>query len=175
VRTLNDAEIKQAEEARDEGESEAVKQVAEMIITDHEASNEQMDELLEGSLNMEDGDMNERIADQAEQTHERLQDLAGAEYDCAYLQAQVQQHDMALEMAKAQLTPAAKEAGVKQDLTAMAPKLEHHRQMAQDAMGQLQGCSAGQNQQSQSESSQERDQQQRTQQSQSQPAPRTQQ
>ena len=171
VRTLNDGEIKQAEEAKDEGESEAVKQVAEMIITDHEMSNEQMDELLNGDLNLDDSPMSDMLKDQAEETHELLQDLAGAQYDCAYLQAQVSQHQMAIDTAKSQLLPNAKAEGVKQFLTAMEPKLQHHLQMAQDAMGKMQGCS---NPQSQQSSAAPANQSQPTQQSQA-PATRSQQ
>lgn len=141
VRTLNDAEIKQAEEAMDEGESEAVKNLAEMIKTDHEASNEKMDALLDGELNMDDSPLNETLADQAEETHELLQDLAGAEYDCAYIQQQVTQHEAAIELSKTQLMPNAKSAGVKDYLTAKGPTLEHHLQMAKDALGKAGNCS----------------------------------
>lgn len=142
VRTLNDGEIKQANEATDEGESEAVKQVAEMIITDHEASNEQMDQLLDGPLNLEDSPLSETLGKQAEETHELLQDLSGAEYDCNYLQQQIAQHEAAIETSKTQLEPNAQDADVKSFLTAMGPKLEHHLQMAKDALGQVEGCSA---------------------------------
>ncbi|HEY0963599.1 MAG TPA: DUF4142 domain-containing protein [Pseudomonadales bacterium] len=142
VRTLNDGELKQAEEALGEGESDAVKQVAEMIKTDHEAANEQMDELLDGPLNLEDSPLSETLGKQAEETHELLQDLSGAEYDCNYLQQQVAQHEAAIDTAKTQLEPNAQDADVKAFLAAMGPKLEHHMQMAKDAMGQVEGCSA---------------------------------
>ncbi|MDY6984729.1 MAG: DUF4142 domain-containing protein [Pseudomonadota bacterium] len=142
VRTLNDGEIKQANEAKDEGESEAVKQVAEMIIMDHEASNDQMDELLDGELNLEDSPLSETLGMQAEETHELLQDLSGAEYDCNYLQQQITQHEAAIQTSKTQLEPNAQDADVKAFLTAMGPKLEHHLQMAKDALGQVEGCSA---------------------------------
>lgn len=142
VRTLNDGEIKQAEEALDEGESEAVKSVAEMIKMDHEAANDQMDELLDGPMNLEDSDLNELLSEQSEETHELLQDLSGAEYDCSYLQQQIAQHEAAIQTSKSQLEPNAQDAGVKAFLTAMGPKLENHMQMAKDAIGKLEGCSA---------------------------------
>lgn len=142
VRTLNDAEIKQAEEAMDESESEAVKQVAEMIRTDHEAANEQMDELLDGPMNLEDNPLSDTLGKQAEETHELLQDLSGAEYDCNYLQQQITQHEMAIETSKSQLEPNAQDPGVKAYLAALGPKLESHMTMAKDALGQVEGCSA---------------------------------
>jgi putative membrane protein len=149
VRTLNDAEIKQADEAMDEAKSDEVKRVAEMIKTDHENNNEEMDELLKGDRNLEDSAMNDTLKKQGEETHERLQDLAGAQYDCAYLQAQADQHQMALDMAKNQLTPNAKSADVGKFLSTTAPALEHHLQAAKDSMGKLQGCSSTQTSQSQ--------------------------
>jgi putative membrane protein len=142
VRTLNDGEIKQANEAKDEGESEAVKQVAEMIITDHEAANDQMDDLLDGPLNLEDSPLSETLGKQAEETHELLQDLSGTEYDCNYLQQQVVQHEAAIQTSRTQLEPNAQDAGVKAFLTAMGPKLEHHLQMAKEALSKMEGCSA---------------------------------
>jgi putative membrane protein len=140
VRTLNDAEIKQASEAVDQSESAAVKQVAEMIIADHEMSNEQMDELLDGDLDLDDSPLNEALTDKGEQTHESLQDLEDVAYDCAYLQKQVAQHEEAINLAKTQLVPNAQNAAVKQFLTAMGPKLEHHLQMAKEAVGKSTGC-----------------------------------
>jgi putative membrane protein len=141
VRMLNDGEIKQAKEAKDEGESDAVKQVAEMIINDHEAANEQMDELLDGPLNLEDSPLSETLGKQAEETHELLQSLNGTTYDCNYLQQQIAQHEAAIMTSKSQLEPNAQDAGVKAFLTAMGPKLEHHLQMAKEAIGNVEGCS----------------------------------
>jgi predicted outer membrane protein len=140
VRTLNDAEIKQANEAMDEGKSDEVKRVAEMIKTDHEKNNEELDELLKGDRNLEDSPMNDMLSKQAEDTHEALQNLSGNEYDCAYLQAQADQHQMAIDTAKSQLTPNAKSADVGKFLSTTAPALEHHLQMAKDSLGKVEGC-----------------------------------
>lgn len=148
VRTLNDAEIKQANEAIDEGESDEVKRLAEMIKADHEKSNESLDELLKGDRNLEDSPIDDTLKADAEDTHERLQDLAGNQYDCAYINAQVAQHEAALQMAKNQLTPNAKSADVGKFLTTKAMSLEQHLQMAKDTLGKVQGCAAAQGAQS---------------------------
>jgi predicted outer membrane protein len=144
VRSLNDAEIKQANEAIDEGESEAVKTLAEMLKADHENSNKALDELLEGDRNLEDSAANDQLNESAEATHERLQDLAGNQYDCAYINAQVSQHEAALAMTKDQLIPNAKAADVGKFLTNKQASLEHHAQMAKDTLGKVQGCGAAQ-------------------------------
>lgn len=142
VRSLNDAEIKQAEEAMDEGESDEVKRFAEMLKTDHENSNESLDELLEGERNLEDSPVNDTLNADAEETHERLQDLAGNQYDCAYINAQIAQHEAALDMAKTQLAPNAQSADVGKFLTTKTMSLENHLQMAKDTLGKVEGCGA---------------------------------
>lgn len=140
VRTLNDGEIKQANEAMDEAESDQAKQVAEMIIADHETSNDQLDELLDGDLELEDSQVNDTLKTQAEETHELLQDVTGSQYECAFLQQQVAQHELAVSIVESRLLPNATDAQVIQFLTAMAPKLEHHWQMAEQALGEIDGC-----------------------------------
>lgn len=140
VRTLNDAEIEQAKEALDESKNANVKQVAQMILTDHEDSNEKVDELLKGDTSLDDSALNDTLHAKAEETHEALQDLEGAPYDCAYLQKQVAQHEEAINLSKTQLAPSASAAGLKQLLTAMGPKLEHHLQMAEQGLGKTAGC-----------------------------------
>lgn len=140
VETLNDAEIKQAKEAQDESDNADVKQLAAAIIADHENANEQMGELLKGDINRNESSLNEMLESETSETHEALQDLDGAAYDCAYLRVQVQQHQKAIELAETNLIPDANNAGVKQYLTAMAPRLEHHLELAKAGMAKLPDC-----------------------------------
>jgi putative membrane protein len=151
VRTLNDGEIKQAEHAMDESDNAQVKATAQAIINDHEQSNEQIDDLVDGDLSLDDSPLNDTIAKQAETTFEMLSKLEGSQLDCQYLQKQVEQHQMALDIAKNDLAPDAKSPAVKSFLTASEPKLEHHMMEARDAMNGLSGCepAAGVNQGSQ--------------------------
>lgn len=137
VRSLNDAEIKQAKEALGESKNADVTSVAEMIVTDHENANEQVDDLLKGDTSLDDSDFNDSLNAKLEKNHESLQDLAGAAYDCSYLQKQITQHQEAISLAKTQLAPNAKSAGLKQFLTGMEPKLQHHLQMAQQSSTKL--------------------------------------
>lgn len=142
VKTLNDAEIKQANEAIDESKSADIKALAEMIKADHEAANDQIDGLLKGDLDLDDSALNKTLAKENEATHERLQDLDGAQYDCAYVQQQVAEHQSAIDLSKTQLSVNAKDPAIKTFLTGLAPKLQHHQEMAQASLGKLQGCKA---------------------------------
>ncbi len=151
VRSLNDAEIKQAKHVMDESDSAQVKATAQSIINDHEESNDKIDDLVDGDLSLDDSPLNDTLSKQAEVTFEMLDELQGPQLDCIYLQKQVEQHEMALDVAKNDLTPDAKNAQVKAFLTESAPKLEHHMMEAREAMSSLNGCTqtAGVNQGSQ--------------------------
>ncbi len=141
IRTLNNAEIDQAKHVMDESENPEVKVVAQAIINDHDASNEQINDLLDGALDLDDSPLNETLQEQTEETKDMLAKLEGAQLDCQYLQKQVEQHQTAIDTIKNDLTPDAQSAEVKQFLTASAPKLESHVQDAQDAIKGLNGCS----------------------------------
>lgn len=142
VRSLNNAEIDQAKHVLDESASTEVKVVAQAIIDAHEASNDKINDLLDGSLDLDDSDLNEAIQEQTEDNKEQLAKLEGAQLDCQYLQTQVEQHQLAIDTIKSDLTPDAQSADVKAFLTASAPNLESHVQEAQNAMKNLSGCSS---------------------------------
>jgi predicted outer membrane protein len=145
VRSLNDAEIKQAELVMDESDNTELKVVAQSIINDHEDSNEKIDDLVDGDLSLDDSPLNDTLAEQAEATFEMLDELEGSQLDCRYLQAQVEQHELAIDTAKNDLLPDAKNPAVQAFLTESAPKLEHHLMSAQDAMKTMSGCTQAAN------------------------------
>jgi predicted outer membrane protein len=142
VRSLNNAEIDQAKHVMDESENAEVKVIAQSIINDHDQSNDQIDGLLDGALDLDDSPLNETLQDQTEETQDMLAKLEGAQLDCQYLQKQVAQHQLALDTIKNDLMPDAQSAGVKAFLTESAPKLESHMQEAQEAIRSLSGCSS---------------------------------
>ena len=142
IRSLNNAEIDQAKHVIDESDNAEVKAVAQAIINDHDDSNEKINELLDGPLDLDDSPLNEMVQEHAEQTGDMLAKLEGAMLDCQYLKMQVEQHEMALDTAKKDLLPDAKNADVKAFLTMSAPTLEAHMHHAEAAMKSLTGCSS---------------------------------
>jgi putative membrane protein len=146
VRSLNDAEIKQAELVMDESENTELKVVAQSIINDHEDSNEKIDDLVDGDLSLDDSPLNETLSDQAEATFEMLDELEGSQLDCQYLQAQVEQHELVIDTIKNDLMPDSKNPAVQAFLTESAPKLDQHMMSAQAAMKTMSGCSQASNQ-----------------------------
>jgi putative membrane protein len=142
VRTLNNAEIDQAKHVLDESDNAEVKAVAQAIINDHDDSNEKINELLDGPLDLDDSPLNGTLQDQTEKTLDMLTKLEDATLDCQYLQTQIEEHEMALATVKNDLVPSAQDADVKAFLTASTPTLEAHMHHAQAAIKNLTGCSS---------------------------------
>lgn len=142
VHTLNNAEIEQAELAMDESEDAQVMQVAQMIIADHESSNDQIDALEDANdeIDLDDSDMSDMLADKTEATKDALEDVDEAQFACAYLMKQEEQHQAALDAISQDLLPSATNADVQSFLAMSTPKLEHHLEMAKTARQSLPGC-----------------------------------
>ena len=145
MKSLNDAEIKQAKLVLDESENTEVKVIAQSILNDHEDSNEKIDELVDGDLSLDDSPLDDTLAEQAETTFEMLDELESPQLDCQYLQKQVDQHQMALETVQVDLATDAKNAGVKAFLTGKVTSLEHHTMLARDGMKAISGCAQAAN------------------------------
>lgn len=142
LRTINNAEIDQAKHLMDESENPEVKVVAQAIINDHDESNDQINELLDGPLDLDDSPLNETLQEQTENTQDMLAELEGAQLDCQYLQKQVEQHQITLDTIENDLAPDAQSAGVKSFLAEEAPRIESHMQNVQNAIAGLSGCSS---------------------------------
>ncbi|HWK53854.1 MAG TPA: DUF4142 domain-containing protein [Hyphomicrobiales bacterium] len=142
IHTINDAEIKQAELAMDESEDAQVMQVAQMIITDHESSNDQIEALEDANdaIDLDDSDMSESIADMTEDAYEVLDDLDEAQFACAYLMKQEEQHQHGLDTVSKDLLPSTTSAEVTSFLAMTSTKMEQHLAMAKAARESLPGC-----------------------------------
>jgi len=131
VRTLNNGEIAQAELAKDQASSDTAKNVAEMILMDHQRSNNSMGAI---DIDLEPSTLSESLERTAMQTLEQLQNAGEGMFDCAYLSVQVEQHQLALEIASSNLAPHASSEAVTAFLDVTTPRLENHLQAAQTAM-----------------------------------------
>jgi len=131
VRTLNDGEIAQAELAQDQASGDAAKNVAEMILMDHQKSNDSMGAI---DIDLEPSTLSTSLETTAMQTLEQLQNAGEGMFDCAYLSVQVEQHQLALEIVSSNLAPSASSAAVTAFLEVTTPRLENHLQAAQTAM-----------------------------------------
>lgn len=140
LRALNNGEIAQAELAKDKTDNDDVESVAEAIIDDHKAVNERVGELVDKGIEPEKSPLSRGLAKQAQEIQEDLAPLAGAEFDCAYLNKQVAQHQLALETLRSQVQPDANDPKIEDLLEDVIATLEQHREDAAQARKDVRGC-----------------------------------
>lgn len=139
VVAVNEHEIAAAEQARDKKVSQPVREYADMMHTEHTANLEQV-RALEGSSGVTAGTGPQiaTLRSQKETARNEMATLEGNEYERAYVDAMVRDHQEVLTMLEQQLVPAAQNAAIKQHLQmtrdAVAKHLEHARKL-QGEMG----------------------------------------
>jgi putative membrane protein len=135
---LNQGEIEQAELALQRSNDPEVYKTAQLIIKDHMASNQRIAAVAQAvGIELEESPLSRGMQVQAGAIKEGLEELSGAEFDRAYLENQVELHDLALETARSQLLPNAQDPQVRYLLITAAPKLELHRLEAQESHASL--------------------------------------
>jgi putative membrane protein len=116
------AEVRMGELARENGQSDAVKQFGERMVTDHTQVNEELKQVANGQVPTDLG--------KHQQALDRLRAMKGAEFDAAFKQTQVQAHQEAVQLFERQASQ-----GSNQELKAFAekhlPHLREHLTMAQ--------------------------------------------
>lgn len=121
-------EIQSSELALENGESDAVKEFAQQMVTDHTAASEQMMQVMQqAGLAVE---MPQALDERHQQIIDQLSGASGAEFDAAYVDAQVQAHEEAVALFSGYA-----EGGDNAELQAFAettlPTLQMHYEMIQ--------------------------------------------
>jgi len=121
------AEVKLAQLAKDKGSAAAVKEFADMMITDHGAANDKVKQLAAArnvTLPAEpDADHQKKADDLSKKT--------GKDFDKAYVDAMVKGHKETVDMFKNASTKVT-DGDVKAFIDNTIPTLEHHLQRIQD-------------------------------------------
>lgn len=141
IRVLSEGEIRQAEMAMDQSGNEDVKMAAQMIISDHTSTNEQIASLADADLELEDSALSDGLKSLTEVTMENLASLEGLAFDCQFLKEQVDQHQLAIDTLSSHLLPNAQDVKVREFLTMTSPSLEHHLNTARQGMENIGECS----------------------------------
>ena len=104
----NEIAISMAEKALQDSPTEEVRQVAQMIIRDHEQGLEQFEEAAE-ELDEEptESSWSERLQHHASEREEKLSGKFGAEFDEAYLKTELEYHRILVDLFTNELVPAA--------------------------------------------------------------------
>ncbi len=144
AKAANDEEIEHAKLAKTRAKDKRVKEFANMMLKDHGDANKRESALAKrGSITAIDSEASRKLTDDATARTETLKSAAkGAEFDRAYMDAQVQVHTMVLDMITNQMIPAATNPELKAELEAMRGVVEAHLVQAKDIQTALNQPSA---------------------------------
>jgi putative membrane protein len=130
----NNAEIEQAKLARARSKNEQVLQFAGMMIAHHGEAQRKQDALSVGSA---DSTLSRDMVVESSETMRVLKEKQGAEFDRAYMQAQVQAHQKVLDAIDSKLLPNAKRADLKAHLETLRPRVKQHLEQAERTVAAL--------------------------------------
>lgn len=124
--------------AKTKGTAKAVKDFAQMMITDHGGVNKKA-VALATSLNLtpEDNDTSRQLKTAADQSMTTLNGLSGAAFDKAYIDHEVTYHQTVLDALDKTLIPGAQNAELKSLLESSRPAFAAHLERAKSVQGTL--------------------------------------
>lgn len=140
LQTLNEGEIAQAELVMKKSNNQELKDAAKTIIEDHRKNNERIHSLARTGIELEKSPLSRGLNLQTDEITEELSELSGTEFDCAYLEKQIEQHQLALDTVRSELLPDAEDSQVRSLLSNTAPALQHHLESAQETRQNLPQC-----------------------------------
>jgi putative membrane protein len=134
VAKANMMEIKMSETALEMGTAQEVKDLAQMMITDHQKAGEE----LKAVASKKGITLAESLDEKDKKECEKIKEKKGGDFDRAYADAMVKDHKKVVAMFKKE-SEKGEDADLKSWATTMLPKLEHHLQMSQDLEKKLKG------------------------------------
>ncbi len=127
--------------ALEKSQTKAVRDFAQTMIRDHSAVNQKAVALAQQlGVTPSDNDVSKQLEDGAEQAHDQLADLSGAEFDRAYMDREIAYHEAVLDALDNTLIPGAQNPEFKQFLTSIRPNFEAHLKRAQAVRQDLGGA-----------------------------------
>lgn len=134
VQAINQGEMTHARIALERAETPAVRQYAEHMITEHGRAMEELQALERSAgFTIEASPLREELTSQALALEQNLAAQEGAQFDRAYLDAQVMLHEQAVRTADERLMPEADSEAMRAFLQRIRPDLVQHLEMARRA------------------------------------------
>lgn len=124
------AEIEQARLAQQKTENEQVRQFAATMIDQHSQARQQESKL---DISTEESALSRELQTHSNATVEKLKGKQGADFDRAYLEAQVEAHQQALDTIHNELRPNAQSAELQAYLQQLEPQVAQHLEHAKRA------------------------------------------
>jgi putative membrane protein len=139
VRAVNSGELDQAKLAKSKAKNKEVKEFAAMMVKDHTAMLKSGDAVFKkAALEPKENEISAHMTDEGRVTFDKLNTTAkGAEFDRAYIDAQVTAHTQVLEAIDTKLLPSVQNADLKTELESARPKIEAHLGQAKDIQARL--------------------------------------
>jgi putative membrane protein len=140
LHTANAGEIEQAKIAQHKSKNTQVKHFASMMVKDHtDADRKGQDVASKLNDKPTPSSTNTKLENDARQMTSSMSTRTGADFDQAYMDAQIKEHQQLLDLIDTQLLPGAKAADVKNVVQTVRPKVQSHLQEAQDIQRKLAG------------------------------------
>lgn len=144
LQTVNDAEIEQARMAMRRSQNTEIQTAAEMIVQDHQALNQRIQEVAEQTgAQMSESQLSRDISNKAAEVERKLEGLSGEEFDREFLASQVELQEIAVSTARDELMPEAQDPQVQQVLSDASIRFEQHLTMAQQSYQDMQDEAIG--------------------------------
>ena len=134
---VNTAEIEQARIAQSKSQNDQVRRFAQMMIEHHTQAKTEQQSL---GLSATESPLSRQLEQKSKTTLQTLQSKSGADFDRAYLEAQVEGHQEALDTIR-QLQPNAQNSELRSYLDKLTPQVEAHLEQARAAQQSLQTSS----------------------------------
>jgi putative membrane protein len=134
ARTINDGEIQMAQLALSNASSQAVRDYAQMMITDHTNANSM---LQSAGYGMRENPITQTLNMEVNRQMSRLRGRTGAGFDREYIGSQVMMHQTTLDTMRTTLMPSAQEEKLKQTLGTMRETVQMHLEHARMMQSQL--------------------------------------
>lgn len=141
VIVVDEHEIAAAEQARSKNVSAPVASYADMMVKEHTANMEKA-RALEGSAGVQvgTGPQVASLRTESETARNRLMGMNGQDYERAYVEQMINDHQKTLTMLDSQLIPAAQNEAVRTFLTQTREAVAKHLEAAQQLQSQLGGA-----------------------------------
>jgi putative membrane protein len=134
ARAINDGEIQLAQVALTNASAENVRDFAQMMITDHQNANAQ---LQTNGYGMMRNPITDVLNAEVNKTMTALRGKSGMDFDRAYIASQINMHQTALETMRTTLMPSAREENLRNVLTNMRSTVEMHLEHARSIQGTI--------------------------------------
>jgi putative membrane protein len=135
---IDTAEIDAAKLALTRAKNAKVRQFAQHMITAHTNAEQKLQSTLKrGNITPADSSVSQRLVNESQSQADTLRANNGADFDHAYIAAQVSGHQEALSLFDDELLPSVKDAQLKTGLEQTRLKVIEHIKMAEDVQASL--------------------------------------